>query len=143
MVVHTLAEEVMALDEEIAEIDKLIEGRFREHEHADVVLSVPGIGTVLGAEFLAADRRRHGRLRRPDRLWPASPASPPYPATPGKVSGNLHRPHRYHRRLQRVFYTLRAGQRPLRPELEDVLRPQAQPRGRSTSRPCSPSPADA
>ncbi|GAA3484711.1 hypothetical protein GCM10018966_092430 [Streptomyces yanii] len=35
-------------------MDKLIEGRFREHELSDIVLSVPGIGAVLGAEFLAA-----------------------------------------------------------------------------------------
>ncbi|MER6611813.1 transposase, partial [Streptomyces sp. NPDC000927] len=50
--VHTLAREVMALNEKITETDKLIEGRFREHELADVIQSMPGIGTVLGAEFL-------------------------------------------------------------------------------------------
>ncbi|MGY3680508.1 hypothetical protein ACVWXU_004131 [Streptomyces sp. TE33382] len=33
--VHTPAEEVMDLNEQIAEMDKLIEGRFREHELAD------------------------------------------------------------------------------------------------------------
>ncbi len=44
----------MALNEQIREMDKLIEGRFREHELADIVLSVPGVGTVLGAEFIAA-----------------------------------------------------------------------------------------
>ncbi len=37
--VHTLAEEVMALNEQIREMDKLIEGRFREHELADIVQS--------------------------------------------------------------------------------------------------------
>lgn len=52
--VHTLAREVMALNEKIAETDKLIEGRFREHELADVITSLPGIGAILGAELLAA-----------------------------------------------------------------------------------------
>ncbi|MFF6780872.1 hypothetical protein [Streptomyces sp. NPDC012510] len=45
--------EVMALNEQVSE-DKLVEGRFREHELADTVQNVPGIGAVLGAEFLAA-----------------------------------------------------------------------------------------
>lgn len=82
--VHTLAEEVMALNEQISEVEKLIEGRLREHELADIVLSVPGIGTVLRAEFLAA----------------VAPA----PRDSGKFNGNLHRPITYQRRLQRVFY---------------------------------------
>ncbi|MEW1569577.1 IS110 family transposase, partial [Streptomyces sp. NPDC093509] len=52
-VVAKLAREVMALDEEIAETDALIKGRFRDHPHAEVILSMPGIGPVLGAEFIA------------------------------------------------------------------------------------------
>ena len=45
--VHTLAEEVITLNEKIAETDKLIEGRFREHELAEVITSMPGIGATL------------------------------------------------------------------------------------------------
>ncbi|MGW1365513.1 IS110 family transposase, partial [Streptomyces chartreusis] len=52
-VVAKLAREVMALDLEIAETDALIEGRFREHPYAEVILSMPGLGPVLGAEFIA------------------------------------------------------------------------------------------
>lgn len=44
----------MTLNEKIAEADKLIEGRFRQHQHAEVIASMPGIGSLLGAEFLAA-----------------------------------------------------------------------------------------
>jgi transposase len=102
--VHTLAEEVMALNEQIAEIDKLIEGRFREHELADIVLSVPGIGPVLGAEFLAAIGGSFDGFASPDALA-AFAGVAPAPRDSGKVSGNLHRPTAYHRRLQRVFYT--------------------------------------
>ncbi|MCP2311821.1 IS110 family RNA-guided transposase [Kitasatospora paracochleata] len=102
--VHTLAEEVMTLNEHIAEIDKLIEGRFREHELADIVESLPGIGTVLGAEFLAAVGGSLDAFASPDALA-AFAGVAPAPRDSGKVSGNLRRPSQYHRRLQRVFYT--------------------------------------
>jgi transposase len=102
--VHTLAKEVMALNENIAEIDKLIEGRFREHELAEIVRSVPGIGAVLGAEFLAAVGGSLDDFAPPDALA-AFAGVAPAPRDSGKVSGNLHRPTAYHRRLQRVFYT--------------------------------------
>ncbi|MFD7438681.1 IS110 family transposase [Streptomyces sp. NPDC059861] len=102
--VHTLAREVMALNEKIAETDKLIEGRFREHELAEVIQSLPGIGSVLGAEFLVAIGSSLDAFPSPDRLA-AFAGVTPAPRDSGKVSGNLHRPQRYHRRLQRVFYT--------------------------------------
>ncbi|SCZ16330.1 Transposase [Streptomyces sp. 136MFCol5.1] len=103
--VHTLAEEVMALNAHISEMDKLIEGRFREHELADIiVLSVPGIGATLGAEFLAAVGGDLDEFDSPDALA-AFVGVAPAPRDSGKVSGDLHRPATYHRRLQRVFYT--------------------------------------
>ncbi|WP_438272610.1 IS110 family transposase [Streptomyces uncialis] len=102
--VHTLAQEVVTLNEQISEIDKLIEGRFREHELADIVQSVPGIGAVLGAEFLAAIGGSLDEFDSPDALA-AFAGVAPAPRDSGKVNGNLHRPNAYHRRLQRVFYT--------------------------------------
>ncbi|PWI05971.1 IS110 family transposase [Streptomyces sp. NWU339] len=102
--VHTLAKEVMALNEKIAETDKLIEGRFREHELAEVILSMPGVGAILGAEFLAGIGGSLDAFPTPDRLA-AFAGVAPAPRDSGQVSGNLHRPQRYHRRLQRVFYT--------------------------------------
>ncbi|MYT33462.1 MULTISPECIES: IS110 family transposase [unclassified Streptomyces] len=102
--VHTLAEEVMTLNEKIAETDKLIEGRFREHHLAEVIASMPGIGPTLGAEFLAAVGGSLDTFPTADRLAAFAGVSPA-PRDSGKVSGNLHRPKRYHRRLQRVFYT--------------------------------------
>ncbi|WP_420918885.1 transposase [Streptomyces albus] len=93
----------MALNEQIREMDKLIEGRFREHELADIVLSVPGIGLVLGAGS-SPPSAATGRVRLPDALA-AFAGVAPAPRDSGKVSGNLHRPVTYHRRLQRVFYT--------------------------------------
>ncbi|MFJ3106842.1 IS110 family transposase [Streptomyces sp. NPDC086835] len=103
-VIHTLAKEVMGLNEQIAEIDKLIAARFREHDLAAVISSMPGIGPLLGAEFLAATAGDMSRYGSADRLASFSGVAP-VPRDSGNVSGNLHRPRRYHRGLQRVFYT--------------------------------------
>jgi transposase len=103
-VIHTLAKEVMGLNEQITEIDKLIAARFREHELAEVISSMPGIGPLLGAEFLAATAGDMSRYGSSDRLAGFAGVAP-VPRDSGNVSGNLHRPRRYHRGLQRVFYT--------------------------------------
>ena len=52
--VARLAEEVMTLDTEIGDTDAMIEERFRRHRHTEIILSMPGFGVILGAEFLAA-----------------------------------------------------------------------------------------
>ncbi|WP_338688317.1 IS110 family transposase [Streptomyces acidiscabies] len=103
-VILTLAKEVMGLNEQITEIDKLIAARFREHEPAEVISSMPGIGPLLGAEFLAATAGDMSRFGTADRLASLAGVAP-VPRDSGNVSGNLHRPRRYHRGLQRVFYT--------------------------------------
>ncbi|MFF2430911.1 IS110 family RNA-guided transposase [Streptomyces mirabilis] len=103
-VIHTLAKEVMSLNEQITEIDKLIAARFREHDLAEVISSMPGIGPLLGAEFLAATAGDMSRFGTADRLASLAGVAP-VPRDSGNVSGNLHRPRRYHRGLQRVFYT--------------------------------------
>ncbi len=102
--VLTLVKQVMALNEKVTETDKLIESQFREHELAEVILSMPGIGVTLGAEFLAGIGGRLDAFPTPDRLA-AFAGVAPAPRDSGQVSGNLRRPQRYQRRLQRVFYT--------------------------------------
>ncbi|WP_247204321.1 IS110 family transposase [Streptomyces sp. AgN23] len=77
---------------------------FRDHGLADVIASMPGIGPLLGAEFLAATAGDMSRYGTADRLASLAGVSP-LPRDSGNVSGNLHRPRRYHRGLQRVFYT--------------------------------------
>lgn len=101
--VRTMAREVMSLNEQLAEVDRLIESRFREHKYAEVILSMPGIGPVLGAEFLAATGGDMAYFGTSDRLAGFAGLAPA-PRDSGRVSGNLHRPRRYHRGLQRVFY---------------------------------------
>ena len=102
--VLTLAKEVMALNQQVAELDKLIEARFRDHRHFDVITSMPGLGVILGAEFLAATGGDMVVFGTPDRLAGFGGVAP-VPRDSGKISGNLRRPQRYNRRLQRVFYT--------------------------------------
>ncbi len=103
-VIHTLAKEVMGLNEQIAEIDKLIAARFRDHDRAEVIASMPGIGPLLGAEFLAATAGDMSRFGSADRLASFAGVAP-VPRDSGNISGNLHRPRRHHRGLQHVFYT--------------------------------------
>ncbi|MGW2110907.1 transposase, partial [Streptomyces sp. NPDC001948] len=101
--VARLAKGVIALDEEIAELDALIEARFREHPHAEVIRSLPGMGALLGAEFIAATGGDMDAFSTPDRLAGFAGLAP-VPRDSGRVSGNMRRPRRYHRGLLRAFY---------------------------------------
>ncbi|MCX4597493.1 IS110 family transposase [Streptomyces sp. NBC_01549] len=87
--VHTLAKEVMTLNEKIAETDQLIEGRFREHELAEVIASMPGIGPILGAEFLAATGGSLDAFPTADRLATFAGVAPA-PKDSGQISENHH-----------------------------------------------------
>lgn len=101
--VARLAHSVAAHNEEVAELDTRIETRFRQHRDAEVVLSLPGMGPTLGAAFIAAtggDRSAFGSADRPASFAGLAPV----PWDSGSVSGNLRRPRRYHRGLQRSLY---------------------------------------
>jgi transposase len=101
--VARLAQAVMALDQEIAETDALIEDRFRDHRNAAAIVSMPGIGPLLGAEFLALTGGDMAVFGSADRLAGVAGLAP-VPKDSGRVQGNLRRPRRYNRRLLRVFY---------------------------------------
>jgi transposase len=101
--VARLAKGVIALDEEIAELNSLIEARFRQHPHAKVIRSLPGMGTNLAAAFLAATGGDMASFDSVDRLAGFAGLAP-RPRDSGRVSGNLHRPKRYHRGLLRSMY---------------------------------------
>jgi transposase len=64
---------------------------------------MPGIGPLMGAEFLAAIGSDLADFASPDALA-AFAGLAPAPHDSGKRNGNLHRPRHYHRGLQRVFY---------------------------------------
>ncbi|MFF3920178.1 transposase [Streptomyces sp. NPDC001852] len=85
------------------ETDALIGGRFRDHPHAEVILSMPGIGSVLAAEFIAHTGGDMSVFGTADRLAGVAGLAP-VPKDSGRISGNMRRPRRYCRRLMRVFY---------------------------------------
>ncbi|ANP51671.1 hypothetical protein J2Z21_007212 [Streptomyces griseochromogenes] len=71
--------------EEVTELDARIEARFRQHQDAEVILSLPGMDPTLGAEFIAATGGDLSTFGGPDRLAGFAPA----PWDSG--SGNLRR----------------------------------------------------
>ena len=130
------------LDAEIGDTDAMIEERFRRHRHAEIILSMPGFGVILGAEFLAATGRRHRRFRQrrpPGRRRRTGPGAarlrahqrqpqPPPPLQPTAAARLLPgRPDRH----------------PQRPRIPDLLRPQTRRGQTPTPKPSSPLPAAA
>lgn len=103
VVVAKLATEMMALDAEIAGTDAVIEGRRRNHPSAEVILSMPSLGPVLGAEFIAHTGGDMSVFGSSDRLAGVARLAP-VAKDSGRISGNMRRPRRYCRRLLRVFY---------------------------------------
>ncbi len=124
--VARLPGEVMGLDAQIAEINALIEARFREHPLAAVIISLPGLGPVLGAEFVAATGcdgslllgQPSGGFRRPctraPRLRPHQRQPAPTPPLPPRPAPRL--------------LPVLDGQHPRMPGLAHLLRPQARSR---------------
>jgi transposase len=97
------AQALLALNEEIAEVEAMIGARFRQHRHAEVITSLPGMGDALGAEFIAATGGDLDAFESRDRLAGFAGLAPA-PRDSGRVTGNLRRPRRYNRSLLRVFY---------------------------------------
>ena len=95
---------MITLNAQIKTTEQLIEDRFHRHELAEVIRSMPGIGTTLGAEFLAATGGDMSVFASADHLA-AYAGLAPAPRDSGRISGNLHRPRRYNRALNQVFYT--------------------------------------
>ncbi|MFH9551949.1 IS110 family transposase [Streptomyces sp. NPDC017435] len=101
-IVADLAVQILALDDRLKRIDNQIREIFRSHPQAEIIESLPGMGPILGAEFVVAA----GDLTAyADAGHLASAAGlVPVPRDSGRRTGNLHRPKRYSRRLRRVFY---------------------------------------
>jgi transposase len=102
-IVAALAREILTLNEELAKLDALISDKVTEHQHTDVLLSMPGFGPVLAAEFLGATGGDLTVFQSADRFAGVAGLAPA-PRDSGRISGNHHRPRRYDRRLLRVFY---------------------------------------
>lgn len=103
-VIGRLAAAILRLGQELHELDEMISARFRAHRDAATITSIDGIGNLLGAEFLAATGGGIAGFASANHLAGYAGLAPA-PRDSGTRSGNLHRPKRYNRQLQRVFYT--------------------------------------
>jgi transposase len=81
----------------------MIDDRFRRHRHAEIILSMPGFGVQLGAEFLAATGGDMTAFDSVDRLAGVSGLAP-VRRDSGRISGNRKPPRRYDRRMLRACY---------------------------------------
>lgn len=102
-IVAALAAEIERLHEHVARLDRQIETLFRTHPQSEILLSLPGFGPRLAAEFLGALGTGLEAIESADRLAGVAGLAP-VPRDSGRISGNHHRPQRYDRRLLRVCY---------------------------------------
>jgi transposase len=98
-----MARQLLGLDRQIKDTTRLISERFRIHPQAAVIESMPGMGPVLGAEFLVATSGNLTAFATSGHLA-AYAGLVPVPQDSGRITGNLRRPQRYNRRLRHVFY---------------------------------------
>ena len=101
-IVSDLATELIALKSRIARIDEELESRFFSHPQAEILASLPGMGPLLGSEFLV----EVGSLDcfdSADKLA-AYAGLVPRLRDSGKRVGNLQRMRGGNKALKRVFY---------------------------------------
>ena len=101
-IVSELAGEVLALKQRVAKADEDLERRFLAHPASEILASLPGMGPILGAEFLAAvgDVRA---IENADRLA-AYAGLVPAARDSGKRVGNHRRMRGGNKVLKRVLY---------------------------------------
>lgn len=80
-----------------------IESRFQQHADAEILLSMPGFGPLLAAEFVAATGGGIPQVDSADRLAGVAGLAPA-PKDSGRITGNHHRPKRYDQRLLRACF---------------------------------------
>jgi len=126
-VIARLAQTILELDRQLAVIDREAAAIFHTQADAAIITSLTGIGDVLGAQFLAAIGGSLAGFASADHLAGYAGLAP-MPRDSGYRTGNLHRPQRYNRQLQRVFYTSAMISIQRSAGLQGLLRRQARPR---------------
>jgi hypothetical protein len=86
-----LARRLLDLDREIKDLDKLIADRFRTHPQAEIIESLPGMGPIFGAEFLAITGGDLAAFGTPARLATYAGLAP-VPHDSGRRTGVRHPP---------------------------------------------------
>lgn len=102
--IASLARRLLDLDREIKDLDKQLTERFGEHPHAAAITSVDGFGPILEAQLLADAGGDLRSVFASAGQLAAYAGLAPVPRDSGKITGNLHRPKRYHRGMRKVFY---------------------------------------
>jgi len=92
------ARDLLRIRDELAELEAEIDAVLQDSSSADLLVSLPGFGRRLAADFLAATGTDLAAFETPDRLASFAGLAP-VPRDSGKISGNHHRPRRYDRRL--------------------------------------------
>ena len=103
---------------------------------------MPGFGSLLGAELLAATNGDLTTFNTADRLAGIAGLAP-VPRDSGRISGNLKRPRRYDRRLLRVFYLAANNSIKTCPRITKRITTASGLRANDTPRPSSASHAGA
>lgn len=101
-IVADLALELLRMKERLAATDIELENRFFSHPQAEILMSLPGIGTLLGAEFVV-EVGDLSAFDGPDALA-AYAGLVPVPRDSGKRVGNLHRMRGGNKVLKRLMY---------------------------------------
>ena len=101
-IVADLVQQILMLRQRIASIDEEIETRFFSHPQAEILVSLPGMGPRLGAEFLVAVGDL-GAFESADRLA-AYAGLVPAARDSGKRTGNHYRMQGGNKMLKWVFY---------------------------------------
>ncbi|GGF20548.1 hypothetical protein GCM10011399_12720 [Subtercola lobariae] len=101
VLVGRLASQLQAIDLTLTELDNQIADLFQHHGDAEIIVSMPGFGPLLGATFLATTGGTMDAFDSADRLATVAGLAPA-PLDSGRISGNIHRPRRFNRRLLRT-----------------------------------------
>lgn len=98
-----LADDALRLSKRIEQIDARIAEAVERNDQATLLTSMPGFGSLLAAEFVAASGGNVLLLGKADRLAGICGLAP-VSKDSGTISGNRHRPRRYDRRMLRACY---------------------------------------
>lgn len=98
-----LADDALRLSERTEQLDGRITEAVERNEQATLLTSMPGFGSLLAAEFVAASGGNVLLLAKADRLAGVCGLAP-VSKDSGTISGNRHRPRRYDRRMLRTCY---------------------------------------
>lgn len=103
VIIGQIADDILRADAAIAQVNRSMENVLKRHHYAPIILSMPGFGTVLTAEFLALTGGNMHNYPSPDKLAAFSGVAP-VSRDSGNTFANNRLPRSYDRRLRRVWF---------------------------------------